>query len=63
MLSFVACQLIVIAYGSLALRSDLLPICYYSNLCVIGSEGALRSIPDICHERHEYIRVKNFWPV
>ena len=20
-------------------------------------------IPDICHERHEYIRVKKFWPV
>ena len=20
-------------------------------------------IPDICHERHEYIRVKFFWPV
>ena len=21
------------------------------------------SIPDICHERHEYIRVNFFWPV
>ena len=21
------------------------------------------AIPDICHERHEYVRVKFFWPV
>ena len=27
------------------------------------TQKLLESIPDICHEPHEHIRVKNFWPV
>ena len=32
---------------------------------VMANKKALKGvdIPDICHERHEYVRVNFFWPV
>ena len=35
--------------------------CIKSTVCILYIRCIL--IPDICHERHEYIRVNFFWPV
>ena len=42
-------------------------ICGFVFVCVcvivFGSVCVIISIPDICHEPHEHVRVNFFWPV